>query len=425
MAGPKSTRRVRGRPAQGAGAPRPGGRAGVAARAPVAAPAPRAAARPEAGSAAAADDGVPAWAERVLEEVLTPTFWFDPGESGGPFRVTVWFSGRRAGVTGKPGSGDAFRQEVTAEGVVPGSGPVAVTAEVRGITPGEWIVTARPVARAGGRAVRAYAPGRDGKQTGRRGALWPRRVAVPAGPQAAVRTARLAFTKIPGIKRLAYSGLICAGVLAGLAVQASLLAWAGLPWAPALVFSLYAVVAGLAGAKVWFIAVHRGRKFEGWCIQGFVAGAAVLAAAAPVAVLGVPVGAYCAAAAAGLLIGMGIGRPGCFWAGCCAGKATASRWGIWSSDRRIGCRRLPVQPLEALLAVATGLAALAVVLLLGPARSGPVGPAALAAYTLGRQLLLGLRADPPRRSPRGGLVTAAAAAVVLIASITVLALGAA
>jgi phosphatidylglycerol:prolipoprotein diacylglycerol transferase len=176
---------------------------------------------------------------------------------------------------------------------------------------------------------------------------------------------------------------------------------------------------------VWYIAVHRGRKLEGWCIQGFVAGGAALAAAAPLAGPGVPAGAYYAAAAAGLLIGMGIGRPGCFWAGCCTGKPTASRWGIWSSDRSVGCRRVPVQPLEALLALAAGLAALAVVLFLGPARSGPVAPAALASYTLGRQFLLGLRAEPPRRSPRTGPVTAAAAAAVLIASLTVLALGAA
>ncbi len=81
-----------------------------------------------------------------------------------------------------------------------------------------------------------------------------------------------------------------------------------------------------------------------------------------------------------------------------------------------------MQPLEPALAVAAGLAALAVVLLLRPALTGSV---AVAAYTLGRQFLLGLRADPPRRSPRSGLVTAAAAAAVLIASITVFALGAA
>src|SRR6266536_3505949 len=86
------------------------------------------------------------------------------------------------------------------------------------------------------------------------------------------------------------------------------------------------------------------------------------------------------------------------------GRPTASRWGVWSSDRRVGCRRVPV-------------------LLLGLARSGPVAVAALAAYTLGRQFVLGLRADPPRRSPRSGRVTAAAAAAVLAASIAVLALG--
>jgi len=377
-----------------------------------------------AGSGGSAD-GAPGWAERALQEVLTPTFWLDPGKSGDPFRATVWFSGRRAGVTGKPRPGDTFTQEVTAEGIMPGSGPVAVTAEVRGISPGEWIVTARPVARPGGRTARPYAPARDGNGRSRRGALWPRRVAVPAGPRAAARTALLPFTKIPGIIRLAYSGLVCLGVLTGLALQAALLSRARLPSAPALAFSLYAVAAGLVGAKAWYIGVHRGRKFDGWCIQGFVAGAAALAAAAPLAGLGVPAGAYYAAAAPGLLIGMGIGRPGCFWAGCCTGRPTSSRWGIWSSDRRLGCRRIPAQALEALLALATGLAALAVVLPLGPARSGPVAVAALAAYTLGRQFLLGLRAEPPRRSPRSGPVTAASAAVVLIASITVLAIGAA
>ena len=42
-----------------------------------------------------------------------------------------------------------------------------------------------------------------------------------------------------------------------------------------------------------------------------------------------------------------------------------------------------------------------------------------------RQFLLSLLADPPQRSSRSGPVTATAAAAVLIASITILALGAA
>src|SRR5262249_42172438 len=156
----------------------------------------------------------------------------------------------------------------------------------------------------------------------------------------------------------AYPGLVGLGVVAGLAVQAALLIGLGLPWGGGLVYSLFAVAGGLVGAKAWYITVHRGRKLDGWCIQGFVTGAAALAAAAPLAGLAIPAGAYYAAAAPGLLIGMGIGRPGCWWAGCCTGRPTASRWGIWSSDRLIGCRRIPVQPLEALLALVTGLAAL-------------------------------------------------------------------
>jgi phosphatidylglycerol:prolipoprotein diacylglycerol transferase len=378
----------------------------------------------QSGAEPPAASGVSGWAEGRLQEVLTPTFWLDPGERGDPFQTTIRFSGRRAGITGKPGPADSFTRDVTAEGILPGSGPVAVTAEIRGIGPGDWIVTARPVARAGSKLARSYTPGEEDGQAGRRDRLWPRRVTVPAGKPATIGTALLPFARVPGITRYAYACLVGLGVVAGLAVQAALLATADLPWGSGLVYSLYAVVAGLAGAKAWYSTVHRGRKFDGWCIQGFVTGAAALAAAAPLAGLAIPVGAYYAAAAPGLLIGMGIGRPGCWWAGCCTGRPTASRWGIWSSDRIIGCRRIPVQPMEALLALVTGLAVLGVVLLLGLARSGPVAVAALAAYTLGRQFLLGLRADPPRRSSRRAPLTTAAAALILAASIAVLATGA-
>ena len=75
--------------------------------------------------------------------VLTPTYWLDPGQAGEPFSATVRFSGRRTDVTGKPQPRDSFWQEETVNGIVPGSGPVAITAEVRGINPGEWTVTAR------------------------------------------------------------------------------------------------------------------------------------------------------------------------------------------------------------------------------------------------------------------------------------------
>src|SRR6266496_3941109 len=137
---------------------------------------------PRAAGPSAAAGRISAWADGMLQEVLTPTFWLDPGEHGGPFRVTVWFSGRRAGVAGKPKPGDTLTREETYEGIVPGSGPVALTAEVRGINPGKWTVTARPVARVGSRMTRPHMPAGNGSADGRRRAPWPRRVVIPAAP---------------------------------------------------------------------------------------------------------------------------------------------------------------------------------------------------------------------------------------------------
>ena len=77
---------------------------------------------------------------------------------------------------------------------------------------------------------------------------------------------------------------------------------------------------------------------------------------------------------------------------------------------------MPVQLLEAWTALAVGSAALVTVLVAGLARSGLVAVAGLAAYTLVRQLILGLRAEP-RQWRYGRPVTAAAATIALIMSI--------
>ena len=116
---------------------------------------------------------------------------------------------------------------------------------------------------------------------------------------------------------------------------------------------------------------------------------------------------------------MAIGRVGCFFAGCCGGPPTASRWGVWSSDQRVGARRIPTQLLELVLAGILGLLVLVAVLSHGSA-GGAIFVAALAAYTLGRQGLLRLRAEP-RQTRLGGLLTAALAALVLIAAVVLLA----
>jgi phosphatidylglycerol---prolipoprotein diacylglyceryl transferase len=363
-------------------------------------------------------DDVPKWAAKAVEELLTPTYWLDPGESGEPFSATIRFSGHRTDVTGKPQPRDSFWQEETVDGIIPGSGPVAITAEVRGINQGDWTVTARSVARTGGRSYRTYPPpGHDPAGVYR--VPPPRRVEIPAEAAATTHTSTLLRSKVPGVVRFAYATLVGLGVLVGLGLEALLLSHGHYALFRPMLFSVIAIIAGVIGGKTWYVAVHRGRKFDGWCIQGFVAGAAVVVAAAALAGPGIPAGAYLAAAAPALLIGMSIGRPGCFWAGCCTGRPTAARWGVWSSDRRLGCRRAPAQLLEALSALISGGAVLIVVLVDGLARSGPVAVVGLAAYTLARQFILGLRAED-RVWPYGRRVTGAIAALALIAGIILL-----
>ena len=356
-----------------------------------------------------------AWRREVLAEVLRPTCWFDPGEEdGAPRSLTISFTGRRLDVKGKPRAGDRFLQEQTVGGVVPGTGPVAVTTEVRGINPGEWEVTAAPSARLGrSRPLPAFAAAE-----GPGHALWPRRVR----PRAA-RTERLAsqirpLAPIPGVHPLSWGALVGLGVLLGLVVQALLLSREGEDIASALFVSAVAVVAGCAGAKAWYVVVQRGRRFDGWCVQGAILGGGVAAGIVLVSGSAIHAGAYLDATAPGLMLGMAVGRPGCFLAGCCYGRPTASRWGIWSSDRCVGIRRVPTQLIEAALCLATGVVALILALGTGLGGSGVLLAGSLAAFVLGRQMILPYRAQP-RRTSFGHPATIALAAVTLIAAVVV------
>jgi phosphatidylglycerol---prolipoprotein diacylglyceryl transferase len=135
------------------------------------------------------------------------------------------------------------------------------------------------------------------------------------------------------------------------------------------------------------------------CIQGFVLGA-IVTMIIGAELVGLPVGRLLDVTAPGLLLGMTVGRFGCYFGGCCAGRPTASRWGLWSSDRRVGVRRIPTQLLESLLAVSLGLAALLAVWTRTPHPAGVVFIGAIVGYTLGRQLLFPLR-DQPRYSVHG------------------------
>jgi phosphatidylglycerol:prolipoprotein diacylglycerol transferase len=213
--------------------------------------------------------------------------------------------------------------------------------------------------------------------------------------------------------------MVTLGMAVALALQALVISVDHLAVGPVWAVSLVAIVVGIVGAKVWFIVLHRREhRIEGWCIQGFIAGA-TLAAAILLMVLHVPAGVFLDVTAPGLLFAMAVGRVGCFFAGCCGGPPTASRWGVWSSDQHVGARRIPTQLLESVLAFSLGLGVLVAVLGHGPA-GGAFFVAGLAAYTLGRQGLLHLRAEP-RKTRLGGLATSALAALVLSAAVVFLA----
>jgi phosphatidylglycerol:prolipoprotein diacylglycerol transferase len=193
------------------------------------------------------------------------------------------------------------------------------------------------------------------------------------------------------------------GVLVALIVQAAILAHENVSVGPSLVVSLFALVSGLVAAKLWYAVLHPGPWRQaimgGWAVDGFL----VVAPAVAVAMLlefNVPVGVFLDAAAPGIFFAVAIGRLGCFFTGCCAGRCTRSRWGVWSSDRRVGARRIPTQLLESAAGLLIGVMATALVLGHAPGAGGIVFVAAFAVYALVRQFLLRLRAETRKYSWR-------------------------
>src|SRR6266700_1926193 len=358
--------------------------------------------------------------ESATQQILAVTYWFDPAPHPRPYPVTVRFSGRRVDVKGRVQAGDRFVQDETIEEVIPGSGPISLTARVHGINPGEWAVTAHMV----GAAPAAHGPRSDTSAAPEAGPLHPaarfwRRWAPSAESAELVRTCPTPFARMPGILPGIWGAMVTLGIAVALALQFLVISRDHLVVGSWLTVSLISIAVGIVGDNVSFIVLsRREHRLNGWCIQGFITGA-ILAAAILLVALEVPAGVFLDVTAPGLLVAMAVGRVGCFFAGCCGGPPTAARWGVWSSDQRVGARRIPTQLLESVFALSLGLGVLVADLGHGPA-GGAFFVAALAAYTLGRQGLLRLRAEP-RKSRLGGLVTAALASIVLVAAIVLLA----
>lgn len=331
---------------------------------------------------------------------LTATYWLavDPT----PGSVTIRFAGRRVGSTGQDPL-DSFERTEEVAGLAPGSGRTSITTKVVGINPGEWQVTATPMV---------------GMTEANQGGSPEPGDRYPIG-HLTTRTGLAPLMHGPGVRQWAWPVLVLLGVLVALVTQALLLQRETGRWGGTLGLSVVGVLVGYVAAKIWYLVLHREslRKFitAGTCIQGFLLGSFATLTIASLRT-GTSVGLLLDASTPGLFFAMAIGRPGCFLGGCCAGRPTGSRWGLWSSDRRVGVRRIPVQLLEAALALTLAFGTLALFLAVPLPLAGALFIGAVAGYTLGRQLLFPLRWEP-RRTSTGWLLTLAAAGAIAAAAV--------
>ncbi len=280
---------------------------------------------------------------------------------------------------------------------MPGSGLYSVTSWVYGLEPGDWTVSAE-LLRSGSDAGRSR--GVTAEPIPPAAWSWPR-WALRAGSRGAVHTRWamiLPLARMPGVIPGSFTVLGALGILVALVVQSAILVRENVSVSESLVVSLIALVSGLLGAKVWYAALHPGpwpkALLGGWAVDGFL----VVSSIAAVIVLlafELPIGLFLDATAPGMFFAVAIGRLGCFFTGCCAGRYTRSRWGVWSldRDRRIGARRIPTQLLESAVGLVIGATALLLVLSDAVGVQGVVFVAAVVSYFLVRQMLLRLRAE--------------------------------
>jgi phosphatidylglycerol:prolipoprotein diacylglycerol transferase len=232
------------------------------------------------------------------------------------------------------------------------------------------------------------------------------------------------FLRGPGVRPFAWPALVLLGVVLAVVTQVLLVRAEGLDAQAAGLSAVAAAVVGFLSAKAGFMAWHRvpPSKFAsaGTMIQAFLVGAfGSLVGFAWLADL--PVLRLLDLTTPGVFAAMALARPGCWLGGCCAGRPTVSRWGIWSSDRRVGVRRVPVQLMESAMAAVIASVSLVLVLSADQRSYGLVLALSASLYTLGRQLLFPLRAEA-RRTSRGRLLVAAVAAATTVVSLGLLVL---
>lgn len=161
----------------------------------------------------------------------------------------------------------------------------------------------------------------------------------------------------------------------------------------------------LIGARLFFVATHWSlyrrnprrildRKEGGMALYGGLP-LSLLLSWLFLRTIGIPIGLFADLTAIGILVGMIFGRFGCLLHGCCCGRETNSRFGVYLPNQQgIWRRRIPTQLLEVCLAA--GLLIGAIALWNYRAFPGFLFIYSVAGYAAGRYLLEPTRENQER-----------------------------
>lgn len=365
-------------------------------------PTPNRTIAPASGGASAGSPVAPALSDLVDREALVVTHVV-PGPAVAPaagafLRVTGQLRDEGADAAGR----DRFEHWDHVDGLLPDAGPFSVTSTIHDVAYGTWDVRAALVPD--GTDVE------DAVLVERAAWSWRTWTLRPIDPlPIATRWAPLApLARMPAVQPGSWAAFGSLAILLAVAVQLAVANDVGIDPGRALLVTLIASLAGVLAARLWYAWIHPGSRLlpGGWAVDGYLV-TAPLTAVVSAAALSLPIGAYLDSATPALFVAVAVARVGCFFAGCCAGRISDSRFAVWSSDHRIGARRVPTQLVESFTGAALTVVAMIGVRLVGG--SGMVFVVLLGTYLAIRQGLLRWRAESRRYSWRRAATVAGSA----------------
>ncbi|MDD2818143.1 MAG: prolipoprotein diacylglyceryl transferase [Candidatus Nanopelagicales bacterium] len=338
--------------------------------------------------------------EDLEPQALGVSLVFETPESGPPFDLPISIVTSRIadpGMTPAPDEPNQFSVSHTLRAIPSGLGRVSATVRIPQANSGLW-------------RVRAQAEP----------------LIAPMQATGATAFRPLINVSAPGVVIGAWPAMVAIGALVGSTLLAWLASRAGIAMIDIVWLALVSCLAGTLGAKAYFLAEARtmaaARSGAGMCLQGFVI-ASLATFVIGTWVLGLPTLVLLNMATPGLLIGMALGRLGCWAGGCCTGRLSSSRFALWSSDRSIGARRIPTQLLESSAGFILAIVTLLMVLMSTSVPGASVLAFGLGAYIFARQMLFPLRSQPRKTKFGRLIVMTVAAAAALYASVILVIVG--